>query len=48
MAGFLGIKVFDQLHGALDIGKESGDSFSLSICGPSGFYGCLLGQDTLC
>jgi len=47
VAGFLRIEVFDQLHGAFDVGEESGDGLALTRGGAPCLNGSLLGEDAL-
>ena len=46
-AGVFGVEVFDEIHRALDIGKEGGDYPALAVCGASRFHRGLLSPDAL-
>ena len=47
LARLLGVEVFEQVHGALDVGKQGGDGLALAVGGPARLQGRLLGQDAL-
>src|SRR5207247_3943034 len=46
-AGIFRIEVFNEIHRALDIGKEGGDYPALAVCGASRFHRGLLSPDAL-
>jgi len=46
-AGFFRIEIFDERGRVFDIGKEGGDSFTLTLSGAARLHGCLLGPDML-
>ena len=46
VAGIRRVEIFDEIHGALDVGKERGDGFALAVCGAACFHSRLLSQNT--
>src|SRR5438445_4779770 len=46
-AGVCGVEVFDESHGALEVGKEGGDYPALAVCGTPRFHRGLLSPDAL-
>src|SRR5262249_59282919 len=45
-AGLLGIPVFEEIHGAFDVGEQSRDGLALAVGRTAGLQRRLLGEDT--
>jgi hypothetical protein len=44
-AGFLGVEVLHERHGAFEVSKQRGDGFALAVGRTPDFYRRLLGED---